>query len=246
MNQHSARVRYLLSFLSALILLAAAPLFAGGSAEPEPSITVIGVGEVFAEPDQATMSLGVQLFDRSAQAATESLRRRMSAVVEAIRAEGVPNDQIQTTNYSIFFERDYQTPLREQSETDPPAGIYRVENTVQVTISDVDRAAAVVEAAIEAGANQMYGIHFWFSDPAAIDSQARNRAMADARSRAEELASAAGLELGEALQISELATGGPVQYGPHGEALGRGGLPVIEPGQSRYTTRVEVRYELGD
>ncbi|MFW5884599.1 MAG: SIMPL domain-containing protein [bacterium] len=239
---HVSAQRLGVALVSVLLLLAAAtPAFASGASESARTITVVGEGEVTAEPDQATVTLGVQLFDESAQAASSELRSRMESVIDALRALGIPERRIQTRNYSIFFERDHQTPLSGAQEG-RPAGIYRVENTVRVVIDDVSSAAGVVEAAIGAGANQMYGIAFSLSEPGAIEAQAREAAMADARQRARTLAAAEGLDVGRAVEISEVV-GGAAAYEGQAPAMGRGGGP-IEPGSTRYTARVEVTYEL--
>ena len=243
MNTTHVTARRICVVLVSLLLLlgAASSVAASGSAEAARTITVVGEGEVSAEPDQATITLGVQLYDESAQAAASELRSRMESVIDAIRALGIPERRIQTTNYSIFFERDYQTPLSGAQEG-RPAGIYRVENTVRVVIDDVSIAAGVVEAAIGAGANQMYGIAFSLAEPSAIDAQARELAMTDARQRAETLAAAEGLEIGRAVEISEVV-GGAVPYEGQALAMGRGGGPVA-PGSARYTARVQVTYDL--
>lgn len=238
---HVSARRLGVALVSLLLLVAAVtPAFASGANESARTITVVGEGEISAEPDQATITLGVQLYDESAQAAATELRSTMEAVIEAIRTLGIPERSIQTRNYSIFFERDYQTPLSGAQEG-RPAGIYRVENTVRVVIDDVSNAAGVVEAAIGAGANQMYGIAFSLSEPGAIDAQAREAAMADARERAQTLAEAEGLAVGRAVEISEVVGG--AAYEGQALAMGRGGGP-IEPGSTRYTARVRVTYEL--
>ena len=240
---HVSARRLGVALVSVLLLVAAAtPAFASGAREPAHTITVVGEGEVTAEPDQATITLGVQLFDESARSAASELRSRMESVIDAIRTLGIPERRIQTTNYSIFFERDYQTPLSGAQEG-RPAGIYRVENTVRVVIDDVSAAAGVVEAAIEAGANQMYGISFSLADPGTLDAQARELAMADARQRARTLAAAEGLDVGRAVEISEVVGGGA---GPQlsGAVMGRGAGGPVEPGSTRYTARVQVTYEL--
>lgn len=225
-----------------LFVLVAAPIFASGDAERTESITVIGEGEISAEPDQATITLGVQLYDESAQAASAELRSRMESVIAAIRALGIAERQIQTTNYSIFFERDYQTPLAERAADGRPVGIYRVENTVRVVISDVAMAASVVEAAIEAGANQMYGISFSIADPVVLDTEARELAVRDAERKADLLAGAAGRSVGRAIEITELA-GGAVPYEARAMASGMGGGPM-QPGETTYTARIQITYEL--
>jgi uncharacterized protein YggE len=231
------------ALLTLLVFAGIAPLVAGGAPEPRDTVTVIGRGELYAEPDQATITVGVQLYDESAQEASAQLRERMAAVIAAIRALGIPERRIQTTNYSIFFERDYQVPVEARAADGRPAGIYRVENMVRVSLDDPTLAARTVETAIEAGANQLYGIGFSISDPGVIDARARELAMTDARSRAEQLASLAGRRLGEAVAITE-AIGSSAAYAEaRSMAAGMGGGPV-EPGATRYSASVQVTYTL--
>ncbi len=240
-----------LTFVAGLLFLQPALLSAGGGGERAAggvavrpaTITVIGRGELFAEPDQAAITVGVQLYDTSAQVAAAELRDRMDAVIAAVLALGVPERHVQTMNYSIFFERDYQAPPRAHDQDGRPAGTYRVENMVRLVLTDVTRAAAVVEAAIEAGANQMYGIEFSFSDPGPLEEEARTLAMEDAHARALALAVAGGRTIGEVLEITESVPAGPGPYDARAMSAGYGGGPV-QPGSARYTASVQVTYEL--
>jgi uncharacterized protein len=231
----------------AILVPAPVVLFAGGVTQSRAAtgqvatVTVIGQGELFAEPDQASITIGLQLYDESAQVASQRLSERMEAVIEAMRALGIPDNRIQTRNYSIFFERDYQSPLSARGEDGQPPGIYRVENTMRLVLSDVDAAASAIEAAVRAGANQMYGIDFSFSDPASLDARARTLAMANARSRAEALAAAVGASVGRAVRITELIGSGSGESHSMETALRDS---QIQPGSTRYLATVQVTYEL--
>ncbi len=231
------------ALLTVFGLLAIASLFAGGAPEPRGTVTVVGQGELFVEPDQATITVGVQLYNESAQAASAELRSRMDAVIGAIRALGIPDSRIQTTNYSIFFERDYQAPPQTRPADGRPAGVYRVENMVRVSLDYTTLAARTVETAIQAGANQLYGIGFSLSDPGVVDAQARELAMQDARNRAEQLASLSGRSIGRVIEVTELIGSSPGYVEARDMAAGMGGGPVA-PGETRYTARVQVTYEL--
>jgi len=235
---------YLRSALLTLFgLVSIFSVLASGAPESPDTVTVVGQGELIAEPDQATITVGVQLYDESAQAASAELRNRMESVVEAIRGLGIPANRIQTTNYSIFFERDYQASPQTRTTDGNPAGIYRVENMVRVSLDDTALAARTVETAIEAGANQLYGIGFSLSDPGVVDAQARELAMQDARNRAEQLASLSGRSIGRVIEVTELVGSSPGYAEARGMAAGMGGGPV-EPGATRYTASVQVTYEL--
>lgn len=249
MDYPDVRLKRCRLVVCATMLLVATPAFlsAGGAAQPRSAradiatITVIGQGELFAEPDQASITIGLQLYHESAQIASERLRDRMSSVIDAVRELGIPESQIQTRNYSIFFERDYQAPLSSRGQDGQPVGVYRVENTVRLVLTDVDGAASAIETAIRAGANQMYGIDFSFSDPASLDARARAMAMADARIRAEALAAAEGSTVGRVVRISEISGTGSGESRSVETALRDGG---IQPGSTRYIASVQVTYEL--
>ena len=234
-------------FLALVVfLLVPGIAFSGGARENPATITVIGTGELLAEPDQATITVGVQLYNESAQTASLELRERMNTVIQTLRELGIPDQQIRTTNYSIFFERDYQPPFGASAGGSQPTGIYRVENLVRVTIADVATAATIVEATIEAGANLMYGIEFSFSNPEALDVEARTLAVEHARRRAEAVALAAGRELGDAVEITEILGTTPPLYTEMfgGGALMSGGPVPVQPGTTRYGANVRVTYEL--
>lgn len=233
----------LIGLIVVMALVPAALLPARGGSETMATVTVVGRGEVTAEPDQAVVTVGVQLYDESARQASAEMRRRMDAVIAALVAMGIPERRIQTMNYSIFFERDYQAPAMVRAGEGLPAGIYRVENMVRILISDVTRAAEVVEAAVAAGANQMYGIEFSFSEPETLDARARSLAMADARARADAFAAAGGKSLGEVLEISEVI--GRPAAAPQMRTMADGyGAGPIQPGTMHYSAGVQVTYRL--
>lgn len=246
MEKATACSRAVLVAAVACVLLGLAPHIASARGSEEAAlhtVTAVGEGELVVEPDRAIVTVGVQLYDESVRDASTELRRRMEAVIAAIRAVGVPAEQIQTTNYSIFFERDHQAPPQVgRRDGGQPAGSYRVENMVRVTIEDATRAAAVVDAAVAAGANQMYGIQFTIAEPGDYDTQVRRRAVESARERATGLAAAAGRELGPAIEVTEVLGGGGPAY--ESRMLGAGGGGPVQPGGLVYTARVQVTYEL--
>lgn len=224
-------------------------LFARGAGEASGTITVVGEGAVTAEPDQATLRVGAELYDRNAEAAAAELNRRMERVISAIIATGVPREQIRTTNYSLLFEREYRGGDRPQSSGAPasestPDGRYRIQNIVEVVIDEVERAPSVVEAAIDAGANQMHGLSFSFSDPRSLESEARSEAMRNAFARAQELAATADSSVGEVVEITQLVGSAPSPQPRLAYTEGIGGGGSVEPGRSRYTARVQVTYRL--
>lgn len=186
-------------------------------------ITVSGHGEAQGRPDIARVTLGVEARAKLATEATEQSNRQMTAVIAALKQQGIRDEDLRTQNFSIHFEQQPEPyppppapapagaePRIEAARAEPegPRGFYRVSNTVLVTVRDLDQLGAVLGAAAGAGANNVWGLQLEIEDPAPLEAQARQHAVAQARARAEQLARLAGVTLGKVLAISE--GGGPV------------------------------------
>lgn len=202
-----------------------------------PTVTVLGHGSVSVEPDIATLSVGVSVTQPELSRAQSEATTVMTRILAAIRAAGVLDDDIQTSYYNVYAITSYD-------ESGNPSGIsgYQVSNQVQVTVRDLDAVDALLEDVVTAGANMIYGVTFGIGDPTAAESQARAEAVGDAKTRAEELATAAGLTLGPIVSMSEGVAQSSIYYGGQG-AGGRGGGP-IESGNLDVTVDVLVTYQL--
>jgi uncharacterized protein YggE len=128
--------------------------------------------------------------------------------------------------------------MREGPALENPVG-YRVSSMVQVTVRDVEKAGEVLDAVVQAGANQVYGVAFTVSDESTWESGARAKAMADARDRAQELAGLAETELGEVLLVSEIIGGVPMAVMGVKQGMGGGG---IAPGELELRTQIQVTF----
>ncbi len=204
-------------------------------------ITVVGQGTAFGQPDQATVIVGVDSFAPSVGEATTQNQTTLDRVMAALAEAGIADEDIQTTNYSLYAEQIYGEK--------GPEGIagYRVSNQVNVKIRDLAIISDVLSAVTEAGANAIYGVNFSVADPAALEAEARANAMADAAKRAASLAELGNVTLGEVRVISEVV-GQPIT------PLGLGGgmavaesaiaNPGISPGQLSYQVQVQVTYSI--
>lgn len=204
-------------------------------------VTVVGQGKTNVVPDIATMNLGVMTSAPELDDAMSENTATMAAIQEALLAAGIAENDIQTTNYNIYLDEGYRGPEMQQNP------VYRVSNMVLVKVRDLESVGQVLDAAVEAGANQIYGISFTVEDWSEAESVARAEAIADARARAEELASLAGVEVGEVLSISEVVGGGTIPYrfgAAIAEAQGLGGGGSIAPGELEFSTSIQVTYAL--
>jgi uncharacterized protein YggE len=204
------------------------------------TITVVGEGTVAVEPDVATVQIGVETTGASAAEASAEATAVMDAVLAALTQLGIPSRDIQTSGFSIWVERPSGPDGQPSDQV-----IYRVNNSVTVTIRDLSAVGDVLDAAIEAGANNIYGVNFSISDPDEVMAEARKIASQNARARAEELASLHGVAVGEVVSISEVIGGGavPVASINASVAYDRGG-GAIAPGELEMTAQLQVVYAI--
>lgn len=205
------------------------------------TLSVSGEGRVSLAPDIVMMTLGVDIRNEDLSAAQNEAESTMQAVLDALRAAGVAEEDLQTSGYSINVERDWNQP------TQPIIG-YLVSHTVTAKVRDIDGAGAVLAAGVDAGANNVSGVWFALDDSAAAVQQARERAVADAEARAQELARLSNSTLGPVQHIAEGVNG----YMPAARNSG-GGVAYdaesaasvsIQPGQTEVVITVNVTYAI--
>jgi uncharacterized protein YggE len=176
------------------------------------TITVTGSGTAYGAPDVVQVGLGVDTSNADIQVAMNDASSRMNAVIQALKDGGVDAKDIRTESFNIYQDMSQAGPGAPQNAQP----IYRVSTTVSVTVRQTDSVGDLLAAAVNAGANNVNYIQFGIEDQTALQSQARQLAVADARSRAEELAGLLGLTVGEPLQITEGVSTSTPLYGKGG------------------------------
>ena len=158
------------------------------------TITVTGQGSATVKPDIATVQLGVSVNRPTADAALQQANTSAAALIDALKGAGVADDDIVTSNLSIWPQWDNSRVTG-----------YTASNSVSVTVRDIDQTGPVIDAAAAAAGTDIAisGISFGLDDPEQVMSAARADAMANAAKRAGEFAAAAGAGVGTVLQISE-------------------------------------------
>jgi uncharacterized protein YggE len=171
---------------------------------PEPRIiSVSGSGKVFLTPDMATISIGVHNEDENASRAVEGNNAQAQSVIEVLLEMGVEEDDIQVSNFNIFAEQ------RNDQNGNQASTVYIVDNTVFVTVRELDNLGEIMGTVVEAGANSIFGIQPDIADKTQALSEARRAAVENAQTKAKELALAAGVTLGEVQSINE-SGGAPI------------------------------------
>jgi len=188
------------------------------------------------------VSIGVDVIKPTLGEAQAQATAQATAMIEALEAQGIASEDIQTEYFSVNILRDY-------SENADPTTItgFEIMNQLRVTVHDTDKLGELLDAAVNAGANSIYGVTFYVDDQTAAASEARVEAVEDARTKAEELASAAGMTLGPVVALSEGTT--PIISPVYGMARGGGGMAAeaptpVETGSTTVAVDVMVTYEL--
>ncbi|NWF67747.1 MAG: SIMPL domain-containing protein [Chloroflexi bacterium] len=204
-------------------------------------ITVSGIGTAYGAPDVAYVGVGADFTSANAAEAFAQTSGTMSAVRDALLTLGIEASDLQTTNVSIYPQDNYG-PTGEIT-----GRMYRVSSAMQVTVRDVAQIEAVISASIAAGANNLYNLSFGIGDPAALEQQARELAVANARARADQLAGLTGVTVGEPIVIIETLLGGgvplPAAYNAARDGLGGAGVPV-DTGRMAVTVQVQITYRI--
>jgi uncharacterized protein YggE len=215
--------------------LSAESLGAGNAAASAAGITVVGTGSVTTTPDTAEWSFGVQTSAETAEAALGANSEAMERVVAALRDAGISSDDLQTEQVSVW--------PRTSGDGISIVG-YDASNTVRATIHNLDRAGGIVDAAVAAGANQVYGPSLTVSDAEAQYRAAVDAAFDDARARAAAIAEKAGVTLGAPVAIVEGGGGVPLPY--YGEAMDEAAAAdvAVEPGTQDVGASLTVTFAI--
>jgi uncharacterized protein len=220
-----------LLLLGATLVAVALPGAATSAAADPAGITVHGTGSVESVPDRAELSFGVESQGATARAALAANAAEMRRVLAALRSAGATNVKTQYVSLSPRY-----------GERNEAQG-FNATNSVSATVRDISRAGAVIDAAVAAGANQVYGPSLSRGDQTALYRQALKAAVDDARATAQALAAASGLSLG---RVTAIVEGGgapqPLPFGAADKAMAES--TPIEPGTNEVTATVSVTFSL--
>ena len=203
-------------------------------------IAVTGQGEVVAEPDMATVRVGVTHQDRDAEQAMLRASQGAAQVLGRLQGLGIEGRDLQTSTVSL-------NPVwSNRNASSEPAQItgFVANITVTVRVRDLPILGLVLDEVVEDGANQLGGIQFGFQDPDPLMEQARRDAVADGRAKAMVLADAAGVELGALQSLSEQ---GAVRPQPMMmEMAARDASVPIAAGELSLNASVSMVYQIAD
>ncbi|MBP6177560.1 MAG: SIMPL domain-containing protein [Anaerolineales bacterium] len=226
----------------ALVLSACGPTTINQAAQPvSRTMNVNGLGATYLTPDIAYIYIGVHNEGATASEAVEANKSQTNAVIAALKKAGVDDKDLRTTNFSIYPSQQYGP------DGTITGTVYMVDNTVYVTVRDLDGLGNLLDDAITAGANSINSIQFDVADKTEAVKEARALAVKDAQAQAEELANAAGITLGEIQNISYYDINPMPLYdmGKGGGGAMEASAPVsIQPGQLTVSVSVSIIYSI--
>ncbi|MDD4860075.1 MAG: SIMPL domain-containing protein [Dehalococcoidales bacterium] len=214
------------------------------SQQPQ-GIWVSGTGEVAVTPDIAVLRLGIVAQETTVAVAQSKASEAMTKVMKALTDGGIAQKDIQTGSFSI----NQRTRWDDQKQMETVTG-YQVTNMVTVKIRKTDKVGDIIDSVVQAGGDliRINGINFSVDDPANYYQQAREKAMADAKKKAEQLASLAGVSLGKPTYVAEGAQMSPVYSSSMGMAIPAPTIitsaPPISAGETKITLNVQVAYSV--
>lgn len=207
------------------------------SAPSRESVTVTGTGSAQAAPDVLTVDLAVEVHAAGVDAALADANEAMAAIQRSVLSAGVRQDDLQTADLAIRTDYDHEHRR---------ASGFVVTQALRVLVREVSTAGVIISAAVTAGgdATRLHGVTFAVEDDAALLDQARQRALSDARRRADLLATTAGRRLGRALRIVE-QDGRPEPRPMAARAMAAESANVpLQPGSTRLVAAVTVEWAL--
>jgi uncharacterized protein YggE len=199
----------------------------------------MGTGTVLAAPDEAVLTVTVETEAEQAAPAADENAKKMQAVVDRLKSEGLSDDALETSAVSVFPVEEF-TP-----EGQSRVRSYRAQNTMRVTITKLDTVATLYSAVVEAGANNVQGPEWRLSDNSVAVQEALRKAVASARGKAEALAQAADAGVGDIVSLREEGSV-PVPFFDQAAARAEGdvAVPPIEQQQLTVTATINAVYEL--
>lgn len=230
-----------------LVVAVAGILFGGSEARaqaaavpPPPQVVVTGQGEAKVVPDRAAITIGVQARAATAAVAASENARKQRAIIDTLKALGIPAEQIGTQNYGVSPEMAYDQSTQRSRVTG-----YVVSNNVRVELKTLDLVSKAIDASLAKGANQISSLEFKASNPDELRRSALTQAVSKARADAEALARAAGGSLGPLVELTSMDVGGPpiIMRSFAADAAYKGAATPIEPGTETLRVSVTVRWQ---
>jgi uncharacterized protein YggE len=231
--------------IAVVLVLGIAVVMAAVRVGPRGTLAVTGTAEVSVQPDICHISLGVETFHKkSAREAYRSNAELMNAVNAAVKATGIPPKDIQTSGFTVAPQYRYESDTRKRFFDG-----YRVYYSLDVNVRDLEKASAVLDAGMDAGATQVNNVTFAVENPKKYTTDARVEAVKAAKAKAQTMADLTGVKLGKPISIRETEPGGYGRYYAQANVAFDGtssgeDTPSLQPGEFKLSRTVHITYDI--
>ena len=206
------------------------------------TVSFSGEGRVVSKPDIAKVNLSIVTNALTSKIAQDENSNKSKAVTDYLKKQNIDDKDIKTTGYNIYPQYKYP-----QYGGQPTITGYQVNQTMEVKVRDLDKVSNILDGVVSAGANVVNQLSFEIDSPEALKAEARTKAIADAKKKANELKSQVGISLGKIVNFSE-NTGGypiPVYFDAQVKGMGGGdGGPSVPTGENEITVNVIITYQI--
>lgn len=229
--------------------------YVGSGVTATNTITVSGMGEVFAVPDRATFTVTVREEADDVAGAQDKATAKINAIIDYLKEAGVEEKDIKTQNYNVNPKYEWEQAACAANGYCPPGNQklvgFEVWQTLEVKVQDPKKAGELLTGVGGKGASEVSSLSFTIEDEDELRSQAREQAIAEAKEKADALASQLGVSVVRVVGFYEDSYGAPIPY-----AYGRGGVtmdaameskavaPSLPTGENKITSNVNVTYEI--
>lgn len=207
---------------------------------PGKTVTVVGQAKTKEKNQVATFTAGVTAVNDNKETAINEVNKKIDTIIQSVKDFGIKPEDIKTQNLSIY--QGEETYYEEGVAKSRP-GQWRVNNSIDVTLRDADRASALADLLSKSGATNVYGPSFSLENIQDIETSLLEDAIKNARKKAEIIAGSSGRKLGKIISVTE-GTGAPTSFIPISLDRGGGGGASLEPGSGIVSKTATVIFEL--
>lgn len=196
----------IMGIMALMLMTACVPQVIVNNTDQANKLTVTGTSELDVQPDEAELNFAIETNDTDAKKAQSQNADITSAVMAALKAAGVQQDELETTGYQLYQQRDWIGDETVKGVIIPQyRDYYKASNTIKLTSKNLDKLGTYIDLAVQAGANRVDNIVFTLSKPkqGAVKQQALSEASRIAKEKAQALADGTGVSLGKLSSVSE-------------------------------------------
>ncbi|OGN08291.1 MAG: hypothetical protein A2750_00530 [Candidatus Yanofskybacteria bacterium RIFCSPHIGHO2_01_FULL_45_42] len=238
--------KYLIWAGTAFLVVASVALLAytshlSNTAATTNTVSFEGEGKIVAKPDIAMVSLSIVTEATTSKAAQDENSKKSKTVTDFLKKQKVDDKDVKTSGYNIYPQYNYP------QNSKPQISGYQVNQTMDVKIRDLEKVSVILDGVVTAGANQVNNLGFQIDEPEKLKAEARQKAIEDARNKADKLEGQLGIKLGKIVNFSENTGGYPGPYYMKGMAEGLGGGsdgPSVPAGENEITVSVSITYQI--